>query len=170
MQTLADGLILYSPKETSFVKAKNRSKISYANNTINYLVFPEIGASREEIKREYGIPFKKTALFVGRMDVGGGLQEGRSRDRGLQHHREPRLRTGPRGLGIQRPARKGDPEGNVLYLGEIYDPGNVEICKIFKMADVFPIPGHVGLGHQSGLRPGPAGDHGKGPSRRRSTI
>jgi glycosyltransferase involved in cell wall biosynthesis len=31
-------------------------------------------------------------------------------------------------------------------LGEIHDPKNIKISKIFKMADVFSIPGHVGLG------------------------
>ena len=35
---------------------------------------------------------------------------------------------------------------NTLYLGEIYDPQNIQISKIFKMADLFSIPGHVGLG------------------------
>jgi glycosyltransferase involved in cell wall biosynthesis len=146
MQTLADGLILYSPKETSFVKAKNRSKITYANNTINYLEFPEIGASREEIKRQYGIPFKKTALFVGRMDVGGGRKKVDHAITVFNTIENPDYGLVLVGSGFNDRLRKEIRRDNVLYLGEIYDPENVEICKIFKMADVFLIPGHVGLG------------------------
>jgi glycosyltransferase involved in cell wall biosynthesis len=33
-----------------------------------------------------------------------------------------------------------------MYLGEVHDPGNVTISKLFKMADIFCLPGHVGLG------------------------
>ena len=35
---------------------------------------------------------------------------------------------------------------NTIYLGEIYDSQHLQISKIFKMADIFSIPGHVGLG------------------------
>jgi len=35
---------------------------------------------------------------------------------------------------------------NTTYLGEIHDPQNVKISKIFSMSDIFCIPGHVGLG------------------------
>jgi glycosyltransferase involved in cell wall biosynthesis len=32
-----------------------------------------------------------------------------------------------------------------VYLGEIHDPSNYQISRIFKMSDVCAIPGHVGL-------------------------
>jgi glycosyltransferase involved in cell wall biosynthesis len=35
---------------------------------------------------------------------------------------------------------------NTIYLGEVYDAQNIQISKIFHMADLFSIPGHVGLG------------------------
>jgi glycosyltransferase involved in cell wall biosynthesis len=35
---------------------------------------------------------------------------------------------------------------NTRYLGEVHDSEEVQISKIFKMADLFSIPGHVGLG------------------------
>ena len=35
---------------------------------------------------------------------------------------------------------------NTRYLGEVHDPENRQISRIFKMADVCSIPGHVGLG------------------------
>src|ERR1039458_6778847 len=33
-----------------------------------------------------------------------------------------------------------------MYLGEVHDPQNLQISRVFKMADVCAIPGHVGLG------------------------
>jgi glycosyltransferase involved in cell wall biosynthesis len=146
MQTLADGLILYSPNETRFVKPKNRPKITYANNTINYLEFPEIAAGKEEIKRQYGIPFKKTALFVGRMDVGGGRKKVDHAIRVFNAIENPDYGLVLVGAGFNERLKNEIRGTNVVYLGEIYDPANVEICKIFKMADLFLIPGHVGLG------------------------
>jgi len=146
MQTLANGLILYSPNETRFVKAKDHSKITYANNTINYHEFPEITASKEEIKEEYGIPFRKVALFVGRMDVGGGRKKVDHAIRIFNTIDNPDYGLILVGSGFNERLRNEIRGDNVVYLGEIYDPGNVEICKIFKMADLFLIPGHVGLG------------------------
>jgi glycosyltransferase involved in cell wall biosynthesis len=146
MQTLADGLILYSPEETGFVKAKNRHKLTYANNTINYLVFPEIKSSKEEIKKEYGIGFKKTALFVGRMDIGAGRKKVDHAIRIFNTIENPDYGLVLVGSGFNDRLKAEIRGNNVLYLGEIYDPDNVGICKIFKMADVFLIPGHVGLG------------------------
>src|SRR5262249_26926790 len=35
---------------------------------------------------------------------------------------------------------------NTRYLGEVHDPRDEQISRIFKMADVFSIPGHIGLG------------------------
>ena len=35
---------------------------------------------------------------------------------------------------------------NVLHLGEVHDPEGVKISKIFKLSDLFVIPGDVGLG------------------------
>jgi len=35
---------------------------------------------------------------------------------------------------------------DIMYLGEIHDPKNLEISKLFKLSDLFCIPGDVGLG------------------------
>ncbi len=146
MQTLADGLVLYSPNETALIKRKNRFKITYANNTINYLEFPEIAASKDDIKKEYGIPFKRTALFVGRMDVGGGRKKVDHAIRIFNTIDNPDYGLVLVGAGFNDRLKNEIRGHNVMYLGEIYDPANIEICKIFKMADIFLIPGHVGLG------------------------
>lgn len=146
MQTLADGLILYSPNETALIKKKNRFKITYANNTINHLEFPEIQASKEDLKRAFGIPFKKTALFVGRMDIGAGRKKVDHAIRVFNTIQDPDYGLVLVGAGFNDRLRGEIQGNNIMYLGEIYDPANVEICKIFKMADIFLIPGHVGLG------------------------
>lgn len=146
MQTLADGLILYSQKETSFVKKKNRFKITYANNTINHLAFPEIKANKDEIKKEYGVTFKKTALFVGRMDIGVGRKKVDHAIRIFNTIENPDYGLVLVGSGFNDRLKNEIRRKNIIYLGEIYDPDNIEICKLFKMADIFLIPGHVGLG------------------------
>jgi glycosyltransferase involved in cell wall biosynthesis len=148
MHTLSDGLILYSQNELPFIKQKNHHKISYANNTINYLEFPRIEASKDEIKREFKLKFKKVALFVGRMDIGGG--GGRKKVphaiRVFNSIDNPDYGLVLVGSGFSDELRKEIEKDNVVYLGEVYDPGNMKISKIFKMADIFLMPGHVGLG------------------------
>ncbi len=143
IHSLCDAIILYSRHELTDIKPKNRHKVFVANNTVNFSVFPEITASREEIKKEFHIPFKKTVLFVGRMrDV-----------KKVEHLIEVFN-------GIEEPGYGcvivGDPmdydlpalikRDNVLCLGELFDPDNVQVSKLFKAADLFVIPGDVGLG------------------------
>ena len=62
-----DAIILYSKHEIKNIQPKNRHKVFVANNTINFDPFPEVIKNRGQIKREFGIPFEKTVLFVGRM-------------------------------------------------------------------------------------------------------
>jgi len=50
------------------------------------------------------------------------------------------------GSGVSPDLVQAMNKATTMYLGEVYDPANVTISKIFKMADVFCIPGHVGLG------------------------
>lgn len=148
MHTVSDGLILYSRNELPLIKKKNHYKITYANNTINYLEFPQIEAGKEEIKREFKLGFKKIALFVGRMDVGGG--GGRKKVphaiRVFNSIDNPDYGLVLVGSGFNDELRNEIKKDNVVYLGEVYDPKNVKISKIFKMADIFLMPGHVGLG------------------------
>jgi glycosyltransferase involved in cell wall biosynthesis len=35
---------------------------------------------------------------------------------------------------------------NTMYLGEVHDREDIAISRIFKMADLFSVPGHIGLG------------------------
>ena len=146
MHRIFDGIILYSEHEIKYISEKNRHKVSFANNTINFEDFPEINESREQIKEEFGIPFEKVVLFAGRMGVGSGRKKVNHlidifndiefKDVGLVIV----------GEGMSNELLNTINRNNTLYLGEIHDPNNIQISKIFKMADLFSIPGHVGLG------------------------
>ena len=146
MLWLHDGLILYSEDLMKNVSRGGKHKAFPANNTINFEDFPEVKESKDEIKRELGIPFKKVALFAGRMDVDGGrkrvdhlieiFRDVNGRDAGLVIV----------GSGLKDEWRARMNPQTTMYLGEVHDPQNLQISRIFKMADICAIPGHVGLG------------------------
>jgi glycosyltransferase involved in cell wall biosynthesis len=146
MLWLHDGLILYSADLIKNVSERQRHKAFPANNTINFEDFPAVGESKEEIKRQLGIPFKKVVLFAGRMDVDGGrkrvdhlieiFRDVNGQDSGLVIV----------GSGMKEEWRARMNPQTTMYLGEIHDPQNLQISRVFKMADVCAIPGHVGLG------------------------
>ena len=140
LHTLSNAIILYSENEMKYIKKKNRHKVSIANNTINFEDIPEIKESKEQIKKELDIQFEKVVLFVGR------IQEYKK----LHHLIEIFNEKNTKGIGLVIVGKclyKGILEkmnkDNTMYLGEIYDP--VKINKIYKMADVFSMPGVIGL-------------------------
>jgi glycosyltransferase involved in cell wall biosynthesis len=146
MMRLHDGLILYSGDLLKNVPPSMRHKAFPANNTINFDDFPPVMESKSEIKCQLNIPFEKVVLFAGRMDVSGGRKRV---DRLIEIFRN----VGGRqvglvivGSGMKEEWKARMNPATTLYLGEVHDPQNVKISRIFKMADVFAIPGHVGLG------------------------
>jgi glycosyltransferase involved in cell wall biosynthesis len=146
VHSLSEALIVYSKYDISYIRPKNRQKVFVANNTINFYDFPKIEDTKEEIKRQLDIPFYKVVLFVGRMDIGGGRKKVDHLFKAFEgiNIREAGLVIVGSGLTDKMLAQKK--LNNVIYLGEIHDAENVKISKIFKMSDVFCIPGHVGLG------------------------
>jgi glycosyltransferase involved in cell wall biosynthesis len=146
INSISDGLILYTASLSRYIPERHRRKVFVANNTINFEDFPHIPESKEEIKRDLGISFHKVVLFVGRI--------GEERNRKKVDHLIDLFRESNRadvglvivgsGLGAELRARMNPI--NTLYLGEVHDPENRRISRIFKMADVCSIPGHVGLG------------------------
>jgi glycosyltransferase involved in cell wall biosynthesis len=146
VHTISDGLILYTDSLRKFVDEQHAGKVFVANNTINFEDFPLIPESKDEIKRELGIPFQKVVLFVGRI--------GEERNRKKVDHLIDIFRTLNRsdvglvivGSGLSDELRVRMNPANTLYFGEIHDPENRQISRIFKMADICSIPGHVGLG------------------------
>jgi glycosyltransferase involved in cell wall biosynthesis len=146
MHHLSDALILYTDSLTRFVAGRERHKIFVANNTINFSDFPEIEETKQQIKDALGIPFRRVVLFAGRI--------GEEKNRKKVDHLIDMFRGLERediglvivGSGLTDDLRRGMNAANTRYLGEVHDPENVEISRVFKMADVCCIPGHVGLG------------------------
>jgi glycosyltransferase involved in cell wall biosynthesis len=146
MMWLHDGLILYSAGLMANLSPAAQRKAFPASNTINFEDFPPVTESREEIKRQFKIPFEKVALFAGRMDVDGGRKR-------VDHLIEIFRDIGDRnaglvivGSGMKDQWRSRINPKTTMYLGEVHDPENRQISRLFKMADLFAIPGHVGLG------------------------
>lgn len=143
VHSLCNAILLYSKHNIADIQPKNRSKVFVAVNTINFGGLPQVSQSKDEIKLEYGIPFQKVVLFVGRMrDV-----------KKVEHLIQAFNSIDEQGVGC---VIVGDSMGNdlrsmirsknILYLGEIFDPRNEGVSKLFKASDVFCIPGDVGLG------------------------
>lgn len=143
IHSLCDGIVLYSKNEIKDLRPKNRHKVWVANNTINFTDFPEIRETPAEIKQEFGIPFEKIVLFVGRMRP----------VKKVEHLIEAFNQIDEPGCGCVIVGDQMDYDlknlirkNNICFLGEIFDPQNIKASKLFKMADVFVIPGDVGLG------------------------
>jgi glycosyltransferase involved in cell wall biosynthesis len=143
---LSDALVLYSKRQLVHIKPRNRGKVFVANNTVNFEDYPQVPDSKEEIKKELGIPFQKVALFVGTMGVDGDRKKAKHV---IQVFRD--LDRSDVGLVLAGGGMTDDLKGqlnpkNSMFLGQIHDPQNLRISKLFKAADLFVIPGHVGLG------------------------
>lgn len=143
---MSDALILYSASCREFLKPRYRAKAFVANNTINFEDFPDIPESKEEIKKQVGLPFDRIVIFIGRMEAGKGRKR-------VDHlidifRRLDRSDIGlvlvGSGLSVELQSRMNS--RNTVYLGEVHDPQNLQISRLCKMADVCAIPGHVGLG------------------------
>jgi glycosyltransferase involved in cell wall biosynthesis len=151
INTISDGLVIYSADLMRFLTPAQRAKAFPANNTINHEDFPPVTESKEEIKRSLNIPFKKVVLFVGRMNVDGGRKRV---DHLIEIFRD--LEGRDAGLVIVGAGLKPEWQARInpkttIYLGEVHDPENRQIARIFSMADVCSIPGHVGLGLNQAL-------------------
>jgi glycosyltransferase involved in cell wall biosynthesis len=146
LHVISDGLILYTSSLTRFIPRKHYHKVFIANNTINFEDFPAVSESKEDIKVDLGIPFEKVVLFVGRI----GEEQNRKK---VDHlidifcdldRSDVGLVIVGSGLSDEHRARMNP--ANTRYLGEVHDPENRQISRVFKMADICSIPGHVGLG------------------------
>jgi glycosyltransferase involved in cell wall biosynthesis len=146
LHAISDALIVYTDDLQKFVSPRNRHKMFAANNTINFEEFPIVEETKAQVKELLGIPFEKVVLFAGRMGVGG---ERKKVDQLIELFRQlnrPDVGLVIVGSGLSDDLRARLNRLNTRYLGEVHDPENLQISRIFKAADVFCIPGHVGLG------------------------
>jgi glycosyltransferase involved in cell wall biosynthesis len=143
IHSLSDAIVLYSQNEVKDIRPANRAKVFIANNTVNFEAFPAITEGKDELKRKYGIPFRKVVLFVGRMRTVKKVEHLISAFNEIDDPDLGCIIVGhPMGYDLPAMIRKK----NVLHLGEIHDPEGVKISEIFKLSDLFVIPGDVGLG------------------------
>lgn len=145
VHSMFDRLLLYSPHQKHLIRPGIRDRIFTANNTVNFDDFPEITESPEEIKEDLGISFEKVVLSVGRMGVGGSRKKIEHLIDIFKDLDRPDVGLVIVGSGVDEGLLANKPK-NICYLGEVYDPENIQISRIFKMADLFSIPSHVGLG------------------------
>jgi len=138
-----DAILLYCRHNLTDIRPKNRGKVFIASNTINLDALPRVTDSVEAIKREFGIPFQKVVLFVGRMRPVKKVEHLIEAFAGID---EPGAGCVIVGDAMDYDLKAMIKTDRVLYLGEIFDPKNERVSKLFKAADIFCIPGDVGLG------------------------
>jgi len=143
---MSDALLLYSSKQTELVSARHRHKVFAANNTVNFNDYPEITETKEAIKREMGIPYEKVVLFVGTMGVGGERKRASHLIEIFKKLDRTDIGLVLVGSGMSAELKARINPSNTLVLGAVHDPQNVKISKLFKAADLYAVPGHVGLG------------------------
>lgn len=139
---LCKAIILYSPNEKKFIPERFHKKVYIAYNTLNFTHLPNIFETKNELRKKYNLNYNKIVLFVGR------ILENKKLDILLDIFSEMDDHTN--GLVIVGPNINDDQlervnsHSNIQYLGEIYD--EYDINSIFKMSDIFCIPGKNGLG------------------------
>jgi glycosyltransferase involved in cell wall biosynthesis len=143
---LSNALLLYSSVQSQLVPSRHRHKIFAANNTVNFEDYPEVHESKEEIKAALGIPYSKVVLFTGTMGVGGERKRVSHLIEIFRQLERPDVGLVLVGGGMTDNLAAGINPRNTLFLGAVHDPRNIKISQIFKAADLFVVPGHVGLG------------------------
>jgi glycosyltransferase involved in cell wall biosynthesis len=143
VHNLCNAIILYSKHEITDIRPRNRHKIFVANNTINFEAFPRVEESPEVLKREFGIRFRKVVLFVGRMR---SVKKVEHLIAAFNEIQDPDLGCVIVGDPMEYDLASMIRNPNILHLGEVHDPDGIKISKLFKLSDLFVIPGDVGLG------------------------
>ena len=140
---LFDGIILYTPAEKSKLWKCFHSKITCANNTLDFDNIT-IQESKELIKARYKINASKIILTTGRL-------HSRKKIEILSHIFTQNYRNSPNvawvlvGPDLSDEVLQAIKDINNIYiLGPIYD--KVKMAEIFSISDVYCVPGALGLG------------------------
>lgn len=140
---LFDGIILYTPAEKSKLWKCFHSKITYANNTLD-IDNLTIQDTKEQIKILYNINAPKIILTTGRLHARKKIAI--LCDIFIRNYKESPdvawIIVGPDLDNDVALSIKGI--NNIHYLGPIYD--KVKMAEIFTMADLYCVPGALGLG------------------------
>ncbi len=140
-QRLATAQIIYTPNELKYTVGSKKS-VFVANNTLNFNDFPQITKTKEELKEEHGFSGKKVVLCVGRLST-----HNRKVDLladGFELVKDESIHLAVVGTGVTEEQQKRlNEHPRAKYYGAIFDP--IKINEIYKMADLFVMPGGVGL-------------------------
>lgn len=146
VQTVSDGVLLYSTNEMNRVTPRNRHKAVAATNTINTHDIPDVRETKEQIKADFNILFQKFVLFAGTMGIGGERKKVAHLIEAFRQIDRSDVGAVIVGKGMPEAVQAGVNHRNTLYLGPLHDPNDLQISRLFKAADLFVVPGHVGLG------------------------
>ncbi|MFI3213724.1 MAG: glycosyltransferase family 4 protein [Eubacteriales bacterium] len=139
IHSCCDALITYTPEMKKYFSEKSQRKLFVAYNTIDLSDIDknEI-CNPSECKSKYGIKEKNVILYVSRLktykrpelliELFGGMED------------IAVVLVGPD--ETDEFLMKVSAFDNVYYLGEKY---GIEVDEIYKMADIFSTPGHIGL-------------------------
>ncbi|MEQ9441141.1 MAG: glycosyltransferase family 4 protein [Cyclobacteriaceae bacterium] len=142
LHNLSDAIVLYSPNETKYIKPENRYKISIGYNTLNFDAFPSIGKTKEGLKKELNIPFKKVILFPARINPARKLDLLLEAFLDIDEPDVGLIIVGSGCLSNEQESIIKQTPG-ILYLGRVAD--QVKFNKLVKLSDVVTIPGKSGL-------------------------
>jgi glycosyltransferase involved in cell wall biosynthesis len=136
---LSDAIILYASHLIRYVPVQFQKKVFIANNTLNLSEYRTAPPEKEAVLAKYNIHTRKNIICVGRMQK-------RKRLNDLFSAFEMINACSDLGLILVGPDSDGILEGvkgeNIFKLGTMYD---VERLELLSAADVFCIPGAVGL-------------------------
>ena len=139
-QRLANALIIFSKDQLKYIVA-NKKKIFIANNTLNFHDFTKVELSKKALKQKYNLKEKNVILCVGRMNTNNRKPEHLIK---LAQKLDSDFHVLLIGPGVSEvyidEIRKIT---TIEYLGVIYDQDIIN--EYYKMADVFIMPGAIGL-------------------------
>lgn len=140
VHNISDAIILYTPNELKYIKAKNRKKTFIAYNTLN---FKDVNKNTVEdpniIKQKYEIKQKKVVMYISRILPYKQLDILLEQLKGIED-----VGLVIVGEGINEYQQNIiDQYDNIYYLGPKYGK---DVWEIFNMGDIYSTPGHIGLG------------------------
>lgn len=140
---LFDGIILYTPAEKSKIWKRFHHKITCANNTLD-IDNMNIQENKEQIKIRYNISSPKIILTTGRLYSRKKIEI--LSDIFIQNYKNSPdvgwVLVGPDLSDEVNKAIKGIK--NIYFLGPVYD--KKKMAEIFSIADLYCVPGALGLG------------------------
>ena len=146
---LFDGVILYSPAEKLKLWKFFHHKITIANNTLD-LADIQVNKTKDVLKREYNIKTPKVILTTGRLHPRKNI--GLLSNIFISNHKNSPAVTwvlvGP-DLSEEIKIAIKDID-NIHYFGPIYE--KEKMAEIFSIADIYCVPGALGLGIVEAIR------------------